>query len=482
MYTPEIHRTVQEVQLLEQLDFTLTITDEAYQSDHTSDGELRVFTKADDDVILDRKYPPSHPLKSAAGLLGLGGESDSAFPGTRLYVGVAREPPLTQDETAFQDDYSIEALEIDGVPENGVVEFDLDWNVYDAEESVSGDVEMVEREEYDISEFPSEQLPIIVRANLYRDAKRLRSVLRSDASEAGRGAHRFEGLAALVIELEHRDATESPDGPLRIDGFRLDMSRTFPQIEFAPERGASYDPETRRIEWGNDTIPAEETTTYAVIGPIDELLSMNRLTATLRGELPGRTLSGMFVADLFDESGSRLGREGETAAVDVNEKVTITAELEIDPSALRGRSQEVSTASITSNTTPHELFEEAVRICDRNSIHILERSPPGEGEPVVGRSGVFHVDDDPGELDTRREYGDEGVVYAGIEITGRFTAEAEETQVSAFDETEDRLVRRTEGGLDERGRSTIEINARSAASQLNSRFISTFESAFGGDT
>jgi len=68
-----------------------------------------------------------------------------------------------------------------------------------------------------------------------------------------------------------------------------------------------------------------------------------------------------------------------------------------------------------------------------------------------------------------------------MEITGRYTAMSEEAQVSTFDETEDRLVRRTKGGLDDAGRATLDIDARSADAELNSRFLSTIEEAFGGE-
>lgn len=480
MYRPEVHSTVNRVQLLEQLDFELAITDEAYTSTHESSGELRVFNKATDDVILDREHPPRHPLSPLADAVIGGRKVNSSFPGTELYVGLARDTPLEQDEDAFQEDYHVEAISVEGVPENGVVDFDVDWTVDDAKSSVSGDVERVDTVEYDVADFPSDQLPVIVRANLYRDAKRLADVFGSGEDDL-RGRQQFEGLAALLVELEHRDKSGTRSEPFRIDGFRIEMSRTFPQIRFEPQMGASYDPESRRVEWGNDRIAPGDQTTYAVVGPIDELLAMDRLTAELQGELRGRTLSGMTITDLFDESGSAFDAAlegGERPAVE--EKVTITADVEIDPSALRGEAQEVSRGELSVDATPHELFDTVVRVCDREGIHIIERSKPGKGEPVTGRNGVFHVNDDPGELDVRREYGDEGVVYAGIKIRGRFAAESEETQVSAFDETEDRLVRKTEGGLGERGRSTIEINARSASSELNSRFISTLEGAFGG--
>ncbi|MFD1632636.1 hypothetical protein ACOZ4L_07565 [Haloplanus ruber] len=482
MYQAEVHRTVSEVRLLERLSFDLTITDEAYQSEHSTDGEIRVFNRADDQVIRDREYPPAHPLGVLTG--GVSGESESAYPGTTLYVGVAREPPLEQDEDAFQDDYVMKAIDVDGIPEDGVVGVDLDWDAAEARESMADDTARVATERYDISGLPNDQLPIIVRAELYRDAKRILRVLRNEEDgqrDDLRGRQQYEGQAALVLDIEHRTESGADSAPLRVEGLQVGLSRTFPQIQFDPEHGSSYDPQSRQVKWGSRTVQPGDTARYAIIGPISELLEVDRLDARLQATLGGRTLSGVTVAELFDESGESTQQWQESTPT-VSEKTTITAEVEIDPSALRGESKEVSSSRITMQTTPVALFNELVKVCDRNGINITERSPPGDGTPVEGREGVYDVSgEDAGELDVRREYGDEGVVYAGMEITGRYTAMSEEAQVSTFDETEDRLVRRTKGGLDDAGRATLDIDARSADAELNSRFLSTIEEAFGGE-
>jgi hypothetical protein len=484
MYQPEVRRTVSEVQLLERLSFDLTITDEAYQSEHSTDGEIRVFDRADDGVVRDREYPPTHPVGTVVG--GLGG-SESAFPGTTLYVGVAREPPLEQDEDAFQNDYALKAIDVEGVPENGVVEFDLDWGAAAARDSMADGTTRVATEEYDVSGLPNDQLPIIVRAELYRDAKRILQVLRDEDRDGEgdrdglRGKQQYEGQAALVVDIEHRSLSESTNRSLDVEGLEVEMSRTFPQIQFDPQHGSSYDPQSRKVKWGPRSVRPGGTARYAILGPIAELLDMERLNATIRAKLDDCSLSGVTVAGLFDESG-QSAREWSGSAPDVSEKTTITAEVEIDPSALRGEAKEVSSSRISIQTTPKALFNEVVKICDRNGINIIERSPPGDGAPVEGREGVYDVSgDDAGELDVRREYGDEGVVYAGMEISGRYTAMSEEAQVSTFDETEDRLVRRTKGGLDDAGRATLDVDARSANAELNSRFLSTIEETLGGE-
>lgn len=486
MYKPEVHRTVDRVQLLEKLDFDLTITDAAYTSDHSTEGELRVFRKADEQAVEDREHPPTHVTEPVAeqvrDALDVGGQS-SAFPGTRLFVGLARETPVKQEEGGFQDDYVTEAMHVDGVPENGVVEFDTDWELQEARRSVAEGVSKVDEKPYEIANLPADHLPLIVRAEIRRDARRIEQVLQMADHDDMRGHARFEGLAALLIEVEHRDTTAT-DRAMQVDGFRMEMSRTFPQADFYPQQGSTYDPESKRVEWGASRIKPGDAATFAVVGPIGELLDIDRIDADLRAKLPGQTLSGMTVAGVFDESGEPIDDETAPPVTGsperIDETIRITADVELDPSALRGEAQEVSNATVSVGIPPTELFDRVVDICDRNGIHITDRQAPGEATPVTGRSGVFEISGEQmGELDVRREYGDEGVVYASMEIEGRFAGETEEQQVSAFDDSEDRLVRRTEG-LDEQGQSTISLTARSASSELNSRFISTIEDSFGG--
>jgi hypothetical protein len=72
------------------------------------------------------------------------------------------------------------------------------------------------------------------------------------------------------------------------------------------------------------------------------------------------------------------------------------------------------------------------------------------------------------------------VVYASILVTGEYTPSSKEQHVSASEDSSDKLVRADEGALDRRGRTQVEINARSASSELNTELINTFEEAFPG--
>lgn len=484
MYTPEMHRTLKKVKLIEELDLYLKITDQAYQSDFESTGYLEVHSQADEQAVLERQHQAWNPFSSVIDALA-GGEATDTNLGTKMHIGMYRRSPLEQDDNAFRGDHYVKAVDIEGLPENGTVTIDLGWDVEEAKESVSGDLTKVESIEYDVDNYPSNQLPIIVRGNLYRDARRIADVLGAEHDDM-RGKQYFEGRAALTIEIENREIEGINNESLVVDGFWLEMSRTFPDVDFFPSQGMSYDPGSRRVEWVTEGLPPGSVSTYAIIGPIEELIGMDQISAEIRGEISGRSLSGLHIDNVYDESGNSFGNRtplSDARSPELEELVKVTADVEIDPSALRGEAQKVSEATIEIRTTPQELFDEIIRICDRNSIHIIDREKPGDGEPLPGRDGVFEIaEGETGELDIRREYGDRGVVYAGFEISGRFTAETEETEVSAFQNSEDRLVRRPEGGLKDRGRSTLKIRARSTSSELNSRLISTIEESLGGDT
>lgn len=474
MYHPEVHETVKRVQLLEKLDFDLTITDEAYRSDHTPSGEVRVFTKAEKNTVRDREYPPQNLLSKVTELLREEGGIDSSFPGTNFYVGFARTPPLERDEEAVREDYVTEAVEVEGVPENGTVEFDADWDLEEAERSLAESETHYETREYDIEGFPTDQLPIIVRAELESNAVQWGEKL----GLPNPYLDRIEGLAVLDIELEYRD-TLPGTRRLRTDRFQVDMSRTFPQIHFHPQDTATYDPENRRVEWAGRRVRSGESLSYGIIGPIGELLDVESVSATLTANIDGRTLSGLRVKGVFDESGEKFPS---TAAVEAERKVTITADIDIDPSALQGDARKTSKAKLTIESPPDDVWSDLQSVFRRNGIHIRKQDEPGDVQPAPGRDGVFTYEES-GEFEVHREYAERGIVHATLVVDGEYTAVSQESQVSAFDESEDRLVRADEGAMETRGRTTVEMSARSASSQLNSEFVSTIETelAEGGE-
>lgn len=123
---------------------------------------------------------------------------------------------------------------------------------------------------------------------------------------------------------------------------------------------------------------------------------------------------------------------------------------------------------------------------------VLESEPPSDPEPVPGQEGVFQItdsenrdaDDTPGQLEVKREYGDQGVVYADIVVTGQFTSMGQNREISQYsgqtDKAEDSIVRADKGGLETRGKSTVDIKARSVSADLNTEFLSSIENALGG--
>jgi hypothetical protein len=471
MSKQEVHQTVSELRVEERVASDLEITEEEYRSEFDVSGRLDVVAKPDKRAVRDRERRPRHVLDAVRSLVDAEGGNvfgRDAYPGTGMYLGVSNQLPADESWT--------DRVEVDGLPENGTVEFDVDWDATDAQRVLADNDASVFTHEYEIASYPRDRLPIVVRARLYRDAVEL---VRDDDGSGEendnlRRRQELEGLAALLIEIEHRDVRDG--GRLELSTLKIDMSRTFPQIDFDPKRDATYDPENKRVEWRDRTASPGETTQYVVLGPITELLDIGEVTATLQGKVRNRTLSGTRIEGAYDASGAPFV---DTARVDVDHVVELSYDIHIDTRALSGEATKTTRSSITVSTTPTDLYDELVSICRQEGIQIRRQKAVGEAEPAADREALFRVEDENrGELAIKREYGDEGVVHAEITVEGVFTPQSERSEVSAFSDSEDRLVRADEGALGENGRATAEVVARSASSELNSRLIGTLEGAF----
>ena len=475
----EPHETVEAVKLIEKLDVQLDVTDETYRSEYDVDGEVRLLAGVTHDVVENRRAPPRGLFDLLGPLVGVGDGLDR-FPSTGVFVGLSRVPPTEQDDESFQEDVETIVADIEGVPTNGTIAFDADWSVSEAETARAEGEKSVLSQEYDIDGMPSDRIPLVVRANLYRDAVEL-----TDRDEEIEVRQRLEGLSALEIEIEHH--SDDARRTLRLPRFEVELSSTFPQVEFSPRDNSTYDPESRTVRWTNQHVGAGDTGRFLVLGPIGELLNIETVRARLWGELTNRTLSGIRLAGIYDELGDDFQS---TADLETTEKVTITSDIEIDPTALSGQAREVTSATIRTKTTPSALYDELVSLARREGIQIKSQQAPTGADVVTGQEGVYAVtdgedqnsDSQPGRLRVKKAFGDRGVVHAEVTVTGRFTAVSEESRVSAFDESEDQLVRADQGAMDRRGEATAEVVARSTDSELNSELIETLDAVFGGDS
>ncbi|MFB6296867.1 MAG: hypothetical protein ABEH66_08545 [Halobacteriales archaeon] len=484
MYEAEVHDTLEKLGVLEKLDFDLRITESEYRSQHELSGEIRARGKPTNEVVSNRQNPPQNLLGRLTG--GKGGVSGTGegFPGTSFYVGLNRVPPFDQDDESFREGFIESATEVEGIPENGTLEMALDWDLSEAERLRSEDNRKMVSESYSFTDFPSDLLPVRVRAELHPDA---REAFEQRDIQTERGLGYFEGKAVLYIEIELKENETNDPGRLHIDTFQMEMESTFSQNRFDFPRNTTYDPEKRQLQWSNVSVWSgpEQAEDFWIAAPIDRLLSIGDVTGDLRGQIEDYTLSGTEVEGLFDQSGQPFPDRAIDFQDDIVQQVNFTASMEIDPGALRGEAQKTSSATISVSSAPQYLYERLETICDSEGIEIRERQPPGDPEPVPGRERVFTISDHPdhrnhGELKVKREYGNQGIVYADMVVTGEYTATTRETEVSAFDESEDRLVRADEGALDTRGESTVEIRARSASSELNSELIGAIEEALSG--
>ena len=493
MYVGEAHRCVDRVELREKLRLDYDITDDEYRSEHSVSGELRAVVTPDKQVVRAREYPPTNPLETAVQLVG--DDHDvvgDGYPGTELIVALTRVPPTVTRDEQYQEGFAEQIFTVDGIPKNGTVTLDEDWSAKAAKHSLAEDEQKTVSREYGVEGFPPEQLPVVVRANLHTDAREY--VEAHDVPFRG-DPKQVEGQATLSIEVEYRE--DSPEieggtnGRLRVENFRAEMDSTFPNVEFLPRENSTYNPNQKRVEWREREVGPGEVLRYDVIGRMNQLLGMGRISATVRGKIVRDTLTGTEVVGVYDRTGGDLD---DPSLPDVERQygVTVTGDIEIDPEAVRSETRKVANATVSVNDTPFDAYDRVKAICDREGMTIVESQPPSDPEPVPGQEGVFQVtagenrdaDDTPGELEVKREYGDRGVVYANVVVTGQFTSMSQDREVSQYsgqsDKTEDRLVRTDEGGLETRGKSTVDVKARSTAAKLNAELLDTIESALGG--
>ncbi len=492
-------------ELRERLRLSYEITEEQYRSEHEVSGELRLSLTPDREVVRSRAYRPSNLLQSGIdALVGSSGAFGEGYPGTTLIAAMTRVPPMTQGEEEYQSGFSSEEFTVDGIPENGTVTLDADWRLDRARDALANDERKILSHEYDVEGLPSDQLPVLVRATLHRDAREYVESVTStvDARDAAEQRRRvdpkeLEGLAALSISVKYRE--DSPeanvaggDGRLYVENFRMEMQSTFPNVSFRPREGSTYNPESKRVEWRKRTADPGETLQYDVFGRMENLLSLEEITASVRGVIGDETLTGTKVVGLYDETGDELELTGGNGRQEVAHGVVVTGDIRIDPAALRDETRKVMDASVSLNDTPFDAFDRLVTVCNREGMTITSSTEPSDPEPVANREGVLAItkgeknegDDEPGELEIKREYGDRGVVYAHVLVYGRYTPMSQNREMSQSagqsDRTEDRIVRADEGALGDRGKSTVEIRARSADAELNSELVQTVQDGLGG--
>lgn len=503
-YQGEIQRCVDRVEVREQLRLDYDITDTEYRSQHTVTGEVRGLVIPDQELVRSREFPPTNPIQK---LIQTGGKSEATFgegyPGTDLVVAVTRVPPMTARDEQFQDGFSEVAFSVDGLPENGTVVLNADWDVDRARDALSEDERKTVSHEYDVTDLPSDQLPIVIRGHLRRDAREFLASLPSTVHEKGNleQAHdslasdlqQVEGWAALSVEVEYRESTSERDvaggGQLSLKNFRLEMDSTFPNIEFRPTDDSTYNPEQKRVEWRNRTLSPGESTQYIVLGPMEELLNLGHVNATVRGVVQGTTLTGTKITGLYDRAGADLAEQGQITPA---HGVVVTGDIRIDPTALRSEDRKVMEATVSLNDTPFDAFDRLQTVCEREGMTIRSSQEPANPEPVANREGVLEIsagedddaDDIPGEIEIKREYGDEGVVYAHVLVYGRWTSVSRDREVTqssgTSDGTEDSLVRADQGALGDRGKTTVDVRARSRNADLNSRLVGAIQDGLGG--
>ncbi len=516
-YEPEIRRTLERVEILEQLDLEYNITEEEFRSTHEVDGKVRAVVKPDSEVRRARKHPPvSIPERIVSSLTGSRSLAlETGYPGTSFYVGLVCDPPTMQDDEQAQQGMRAQTFSLENLPMNGTIEMGKDWDLAGVAQRLSENQKITTTHEYDIERYPSEHVPVVVRASIHRDAREQveqrfgeikekiknssnRQLTESKKREFDRRARRLEGYAMLTLELEYQaDSPEAERGGKRnldIENFRADLSSTFSDIEIWERDGKAsnytYNTEKKRIEWRDSDARPGETIKYNIVGPFDKLINVGHISASFRGSINRDTLTGAEIYGLFDQSGQQFypKRSRGSPEFAVDRTIRLKGKLEIDPESLAGDTTTHTTAEIRIEEHPEDAFDRLNTICNREGITILTSEGFTRAERVPGREGVFQYtagekgddDDRAARMEVKREFGNEGIVYADIQVTGKYTAVSQRSEVSAFDESDDRVVRSDEGGLEERGKATVEIRARSTSSTLNIEVIDKIERGLSG--
>jgi hypothetical protein len=145
----EPHDTVDEVKIIEKLDFQLDITDRAYRSEYDAEGEVRMLANATHEVVENRQAPPQGAFDLLWAALGGDGGLDR-FPNNRVFVGLSRSPPTEQDDDSFHEDITQIAADVEGVPTDATVAFDTDLTVSESESALSDGSKSVISEAYEI--------------------------------------------------------------------------------------------------------------------------------------------------------------------------------------------------------------------------------------------------------------------------------------------------------------------------------------------
>lgn len=464
MVEQEVHDTLQEISISEQLTFELEITESAYKSDQDLEGELEVYAKPNDDVIYNRESPPKNVV---ARFFDRTSQETAGFPGEKAILALSADPVT---------DSNPEALGLESIEEETTI-MNVDWDVEEAERLLAADErKVVYSDNYQLDRFASEDRPFVVEGMLFPDAHEAlerNDYLRRLLEGHKRDLESFKGLALLSVSIEHK---ASGLEPIDVESFHMEVSQTFPEINFLPEDDATYLPEEKRFEWRDRPLEPGRKITYVLHGPVDQLLDIGDVSATLRGSISGSTLARVQVEGVFDGTGSDFPRFPL-----VNKEVAIQCSIQMDPDALRGKVQSTTDGQINVPLPPEDTYDQMVNLCEREAFDIEWSTPPSGKKTITGQEGVFTYLES-GELEIKREYGYEGTVYGYITINGRFTAVSETSEVSAFDQERDRIIREDQGALERRGQSQVDISAVSTSSELNTRLINSLEQGFkGGD-
>jgi hypothetical protein len=370
-----------------------------------------------------------------------------------ILLGLVTLVPLKEE---FLKGLYTDAIELKGVPKNGVIKLDKKTSKSELKELIDSKTDLILTHDYEIKNLPSQLLPVVIVAELFRDAAEY--FLPGDK----RRSH-MEGISALTITPRIGEYMQQIAPFFRIDKLEIKFQETFPSIRPLEPANGRYDPINKIITWTD--INVQNETPFIISGPYQDLTGTKMIECKINATI-GDTISGIHVDKTFFLTGIPYSTE---KSLKHQTKVTVNAKFE--PAALIKEHIKITQSTMSFSIPPFEVYDSLVQCLVSIGAPPLEReyldNLREKIKPVTHKKDVYSIST---TIKTKKEY-KTGVVYLDLLVNGEFT-----TLKTTHDLTdESRQVLKEEGGIKSSGMTEIKLIARSTARELALEFIDEFQ-------
>ncbi len=428
-------------------DLEYIATAKEYKYNYTTSGKLKVSFPSN---TLSSLYDQMNKTPTSI-LPFFKGENSSNMFG--IFLGLVTRVPLKEE---FLKGLYTEAIELKGVPKNGVIKLDKKTSKSELKELIDSKTDLILTHDYEIKNLPSQLLPVVVVAELHRDASEFYSL--DDPKRA-----RMEGISALTITPRIGEYIQQTAHAFRIDKLEIKFQETFPSIRPIEPPNGRYDPINKIITWTD--INVQNETPFIISGPYQDLTGTKMIECKINATI-GDTISGIHVDKTFFLTGIPDSTE---KSLKHRTKVTVNAKFE--PAALIKEHIKIVQSTMSFSISPFEVYDSLVECLVSIGAPPLQReysdSLREKINPLTHKKDVYSIST---IIKTKKEY-ENGIVYLDLQVNGEFT-----TLKTTLDLTEEsRQVLREEGGIKSSGMTEIKLIARSTTRPLALQFIDEFQ-------